>query len=67
MRFTDFINEKTVYDSLVNMVAIVSKKADWMYVNDIVNKAFGQKLISQKQHFRLDRELKEIQKSARIK
>ena len=67
MRFTDFINERTVYDSLVNMVAVVSKKADWMYVNDIVNKAFGQKLISQKQLFRLDRELKEIAVSARIK
>jgi hypothetical protein len=49
------------------MVAVVSKKADWMYVNDIVNKAFGQKLISQKQLFRLDRELKEIATSARIK
>lgn len=67
MNFTDFINERTVYDSLINMVAVVSKKADWMYVNDIVNKAFGQKLISQKQHWRLGNELEEIRKSARIK
>jgi len=67
MNFTDFINEKTVYDSLVNMVAVVTKKADWIYVNDIVNKAYGQKLISTKQHFRLDKELKEIAVSARIK
>lgn len=67
MRLTDFLNEKTVYDSLVNMVAIVSKKADWMYVNDVVKKAYAQKIISQKQHFRLDRELGEIAASARIK
>lgn len=67
MKLTDFLNEKTVYDTLVNMVAIVSKKADWMFVNDVVNKAYGQKIISQKQHFRLERELKEISVSARIK
>jgi len=67
MNFTDFINERTVYDSLINMVAVVSKKADWMYVNDIVQKAYGQKIISQKQHFRLEKELGEISKSARIK
>lgn len=66
MNFTDFINERTVYDSLINMVAIVSKKADWQYVNDIVQKAYGQKIISTKQHFRLERELKEISVSARI-
>lgn len=67
MNFTDFINERTVYDSLVNMVAVVTKKADWIYVNDIVKKAYAQKLISQKQQFRLDKELKEISLSARIK
>jgi hypothetical protein len=67
MNFTDFINERTVYDSLVNMVAVVSKKADWMYVNDVVQKAYGQKIISQKQHFRLEKELSQISKSARIK
>ena len=71
MKFTDFldkkeVNERTVYDSLVNMVSIVSKKPDWMYVNDIIQKAYAQKLISQKQHFRLERELKEIKASARI-
>lgn len=67
MNFTDFINEVTVYDSLVNMVAIVSKKADWAFVNDVIQKAYGQKMISQKQHFRLEKELGEIAKSARIK
>ncbi len=66
MRFTDFINERTVYDSLVNMVAVVTKKPDWDYVNDVVNKALDKKVISQKQHFRLDKELKGIAKSARI-
>jgi len=67
MNFTDFINERSIYDSLINMVAIVSKKADWQFANDVVQKAYGQKMISQKQHFRLERELKEIAASARIK
>ena len=67
MKFTDFINERTMFDSLLNMVSVVSKKADWLYVNDVVSKAFGQKLISQKQYGKLERELKELSRSAGIK
>jgi len=66
MRFTDFLNEKTVYDSLVNMVAVVTKKDDWVYIKDVVKKARDKGLINDKQFFRLDKELMDIKKSAKI-
>ena len=63
MKVKDYITERTMYDTLVNMVAVVSKKADWQFVNDVVSKAYGQKLLNQKQFKRLDNELKNIAKS----
>lgn len=67
MKFREYLNETVKdYKTLRNMISIVSHKKDMDYIIDVVEKSLKQKLITDKEYKKLQKELKELKKGISI-
>lgn len=67
MKFKEYLKEDVKdYKTLRNMISIVSHKKDMDYIIDVVEKSLKQKLITDKEYKKLQKELKELKKGISI-
>jgi len=64
MKFKKYLKEGN-YKKLFNMIAIVNNKKDLDYIEDVVKKSLGKKVINDKEYKKLQQEIKLLRKSVK--
>ena len=64
MKFKKYLKEGN-YKKLFNIIAIVNNKKDLNYIEDVVKKSLGKKVINDKEYKKLQQEIKLLRKSVK--
>ena len=67
MKFKEYMNEDVNdFKTLRNMVSIVSHKKDLNYIINVIEKSLKQKIITDREYKKLQKEIKILKKSLKL-